>query len=123
MRTSPPTESGSSRSCRSSSETLASPTRSPKSGRGPAIFPQALDRQDTAIASGRLQTITAPVLVTFGRDPNLNPEVARQSAGLFANAELHLLEQAAHWPQWERPEMVADLITQSVAATEAHARQ
>ena len=34
----PPTVSGSSRSCRSSSETLASPTRSPKSGRGPAIF-------------------------------------------------------------------------------------
>ena len=37
------------------------------------------------------------------------------SAG-FKNPELHLLEQASHWPQWDRPDAVADLIKKSIAA-------
>ena len=69
-----------------------------------ASIPQALERQDSMIASGRLQTTTVPVSVIFGPDdPNLNPEVAQHISGLFKNAELHLVEQTAHWPQWDRP--------------------
>ena len=70
------------------------------------------------IASGRLQTTTVPVSVIFGpNDPNLNPEVAQHISGLFKHAELHLVEQASHWPQWDRPDVVADLIKRSIAAT------
>jgi haloalkane dehalogenase len=83
-----------------------------------ADIPQALDRQDSVIASGRLQTIAASAAVIFGRDdPNLNPDVARHVSSLFKTSSLHLLDGASHWPQWDRPEVVAELIRQSLAAT------
>jgi pimeloyl-ACP methyl ester carboxylesterase len=76
-----------------------------------ADIASALDRQDAAIASGRLHGVTLPVSVIFGRnDPNLNPGVAQHISGLFANTQLHLLDHASHWPQWDRPEPVAELI-------------
>ena len=82
-----------------------------------AEIPQALDRQDSTIASGRLQTTIVPVSIIFGRnDPNLDPDVAQHISGLFKNPELHLVEQASHWPQWDRPDAVADLIKESIAA-------
>jgi haloalkane dehalogenase len=52
-----------------------------------------------------------PVSIILGRnDPNLDSDVAQHISGLFKNPELHLLEQASHWPQWDRPDAVADLI-------------
>jgi len=70
------------------------------------------------IASGKLRLMPVSVSVIFGReDPNLNPDLARHIARLFENAQLHLLDGASHWPQWDRPELVADLIKQSIAAT------
>ena len=49
-----------------------------------AEIPRALDRHDSAIASGRLQTTTVPVSIIFGRnDPNLNSDVAQHISGLF----------------------------------------
>jgi pimeloyl-ACP methyl ester carboxylesterase len=83
-----------------------------------ADIPHALDRQDATIASGRLRTATVPVSVVFGRDdPNLNPDVAHHISSLFTNSELHLIDQASHWPQWDRPDVVADLIKRSIATT------
>jgi pimeloyl-ACP methyl ester carboxylesterase len=70
------------------------------------------------IASSQLRATRAPVSVIFGRDdPNLNPDVAQHICRLFENAQLHLLDGASHWPQWDRPDVVADLIKQSIAAT------
>ena len=83
-----------------------------------ADIPQALDRQDAMIASARLLTTTVPVSVIFGgNDPNLNPDVAHHLSSLFKNSQLRLVDQASHWPQWDRPEVVADLIRGSIAAT------
>jgi pimeloyl-ACP methyl ester carboxylesterase len=83
-----------------------------------ADIPHALDRQDAVIASGQLSATPAPVSVIFGRDdPNLNPDVAQHIGRLFENAQLHLLDGASHWPQWDRPDVVADLIKRSIAAT------
>jgi haloalkane dehalogenase len=80
-----------------------------------ADIPNALDRQDAMIASGRLRATAVPVSVIFGRDdPNLNPDVAHHISGLFPNARLHLLERASHWPQWDRPDVVAGLIKDSI---------
>jgi pimeloyl-ACP methyl ester carboxylesterase len=87
-----------------------------------AIIPRALDRQDSTIASGRMQTTSVPVSVIFGRnDPNLDAEVAEHISGLFGKSDLHLVDQASHWPQWDQPDVVADLIKQSIAATQRHA--
>jgi pimeloyl-ACP methyl ester carboxylesterase len=83
-----------------------------------ADIPRALDHQDTMIATGRLRATTVPVSVIFGRDdPNLNPDVAHHIHRLFTNAELHLVDEASHWPQWDRPDTVADLIKCAIAAT------
>jgi len=83
-----------------------------------ADIPHALDRQDSIITTGRLQTTTVPVSVIFGRnDPNLNPDVAHHVSSLFRKSDLHLVDQASHWPQWDRPDVVADLIKRSIAAT------
>jgi pimeloyl-ACP methyl ester carboxylesterase len=37
-------------------------------------------------------------------------------AGLFRHADLHLVQGASHWPQWDQPELVARLITQAAAS-------
>jgi haloalkane dehalogenase len=53
-----------------------------------------------------------PVTVVFGAaDRYLNPDLARQLACLFRHAELHLVQDASHWPQWDQPELVARLLT------------
>jgi haloalkane dehalogenase len=79
-------------------------------------LPAALDRQDAEIASARLQTIKAPVSVIFGRDdPNLTPDVAQHICELFTNSDVHLIDRASHWPQWDQPAEVADLIKRSIA--------
>jgi haloalkane dehalogenase len=76
-----------------------------------ADLPRALDNQDERIAAGDLKTLPVPVTIAFGTtDPFLNPGVARELAGQFARAELHLVEGASHWLQWDRPEAIAPLI-------------
>jgi pimeloyl-ACP methyl ester carboxylesterase len=78
-----------------------------------ALFP-SLDRQDAHIAAGHLAALELPVTLVFGAaDPYLNPDLARHLAGLFRHADLHLVEGASHWPQWDQPEPVARLITQA----------
>ena len=81
-----------------------------------AALPAALDRQDAVIGSARLQTVQAPVSVIFGRhDPNLTPDVAQHICALFTKSEVHLIDRASHWPQWDQPDKVADLIKRSTA--------
>jgi haloalkane dehalogenase len=70
-----------------------------------------LDAQDAATWDGRLATLDIPVTLAFGAlDRFLNPDVAAHLAGLFKDAELHLVDGASHWPQWDKPEVVAELI-------------
>lgn len=79
-----------------------------------ADLPGALDRQDERIAAGELSTLPVPVTIAFGTaDPFLNPGVARELAGQLAHSDLHLVEGASHWPQWDQPEAIAPLIADS----------
>jgi len=80
-----------------------------------ADLPHALDHQDNQIRAGKLAALDIPVRVIFGReDTFLNPHVARHLSGRFARSELHLVPGASHWPQWDQPEIVADLIARPV---------
>lgn len=75
-----------------------------------ALFAQ-LDEQDERIAEGLLASLDTPVTLVFGeRDDYLSPGLARHIAGLFRQAEVHVIENAAHWPQWDQPEAVAQLL-------------
>jgi pimeloyl-ACP methyl ester carboxylesterase len=70
-----------------------------------------LDAQDQQIAQGRLAGLDIPVGLVFGAlDRYLNPELAAHLAGLFPKAGLHLVDGASHWPQWDQPEAVSELI-------------
>ena len=68
----PPTASGSIRSFRNFSETPASPMRWPKSERGTAAIPQALDRHDSTPRPADADHHRAGVDHLRRNDPNLN---------------------------------------------------
>jgi pimeloyl-ACP methyl ester carboxylesterase len=77
-----------------------------------AQLPASLDRQDSLVAEQALHRIHTPVSIIFGeRDHYLGPALAAEMAGLFANSTLHLVEQAGHYPQYDRPETVAAFLT------------
>jgi 2-hydroxy-6-oxonona-2,4-dienedioate hydrolase len=70
-----------------------------------------LGAQDRRIARGQLAGLDIPVRLVFGAlDRYLSPGLAAHLAGLFPKAGLHLVDGASHWPQWDQPEAVAELI-------------
>ncbi|HEY2562384.1 MAG TPA: alpha/beta hydrolase [Acidimicrobiales bacterium] len=72
---------------------------------------ESLDKQDALIDSGALGHLEVPVSIIFGKsDTYLNPSLAAEIAGLFKNPSFHLVQDAAHWPQHDQPEVVADLL-------------
>jgi haloalkane dehalogenase len=80
-----------------------------------ALFDE-LDRQDTAIAEQRLGASDLPVALVFGvNDEYLNPGLAHHLASLFRHSDLHIVEGASHWPQWDQPE-IAQLFHRTVTA-------
>ena len=85
-----------------------------------ALYP-ALDEQDSHIAAGQLAAVDVPVTVVFGaRDEYLNPDLGRHLAGLLAGAELRLVDESSHWPQWDQPEVVAKTIEEVLPASRSH---
>lgn len=76
-----------------------------------------LDDQEKMVESGALKTVDAPVSIIFGeRDRYLTPSLAREIAQLFRHAELHLIEEAGHYPQHDRADLVARLVTEPTTA-------
>lgn len=78
-----------------------------------ALFPE-LARQDVAILAGRLRALDVPVSIVFGgRDEYLNAGLASHLASLFVGADVNIVDDASHWPQWDQPEAVAQVISGS----------
>jgi haloalkane dehalogenase len=62
-------------------------------------------------AAGQLAGLDAPVRLIFGgRDRYLSPDLARDLAGLVGSDDLHVVDGASHWPQWDQPQQVAELL-------------
>ena len=75
-----------------------------------ALFGE-LDRQDRRITGGELGALQVPVTLLFGaQDRYLSLELGHHLIGLFPRADLHSVEDASHWPQWDQPKKVAQLI-------------
>lgn len=56
------------------------------------------------IDESRLADIQAETLVLWTQhNPGHGPDTGRRIAELIPNARFHLIEKAAHWPQWEQP--------------------
>jgi pimeloyl-ACP methyl ester carboxylesterase len=80
-----------------------------------ADMSRAMDGQDARVTRGELATLDLPVDLIFGaRDPFLGPAVAAHLASLFLHAEVHLVDGASHWPQWDDPSASAQLIRRSL---------
>ena len=70
-----------------------------------------LDTQDRRINRGQLASLNIPVRLVFGAlDRYLSPGLAAHLASLFGRADLHLVDGASHWPQWDAPKAVSELI-------------
>ena len=70
-----------------------------------------LDTQDRRINRGQLASLNIPVRLVFGAlDRYLSPGLAAHLASLFGRADLHLVDGASHWPQWDAPKAVSGLI-------------
>ena len=71
----------------------------------------ALDGQDALSESGALRRLEVPVSIIFGeKDRYLTPTLGTEIAGLFRDPSLHMVQGAAHWPQHDQPEVVAELV-------------
>lgn len=59
----------------------------------------------------RLGTIPHPTLLLWGDHDRVFPlEVGKQVHALLPQAEWHIIPEAGHLPQWERPQVVNPLI-------------
>jgi len=57
------------------------------------------------IAEDELALIRTPTLVLWtDKNPGTGPDVGRRIAERIPGARFALIEDAAHWPQWEKPE-------------------
>jgi haloalkane dehalogenase len=75
-----------------------------------ALF-DSLTEQDTLVNTGALRNLQVPVSVIFGgSDRYLDPSLAREIAGLFTDPALHVVPATSHWPQYDQPQLVADLL-------------
>jgi pimeloyl-ACP methyl ester carboxylesterase len=71
----------------------------------------ALEAQDMRLTRGELSALDVPVTLIFGSlDQYLNPDLADHLTTLFPTAELHLVQAASHWPQWDQPQAVSGWI-------------
>ena len=56
-------------------------------------------------------TLKPPVLVLWtDRNRGAGPEVGEHLASVIPGAQFHLIENAAHWPQWEQPEQHDEVV-------------
>lgn len=77
------------------------------------LFP-AMAEQDARTARGDLAALDVPVSLIWGADDHyLTSDVARHLAGLFPHADLHVVQNAAHWLQADQPETVARFLKEA----------
>ena len=62
-------------------------------------------RDKYELSEEQLKGIKCPVLVLWTeKNPHRGPDAGRAIADLIPNAEFYCIQDAAHWPQWEKPE-------------------
>ncbi len=82
---------------------------------GPATLTPAVNLalqgwlQDYDLGDG-LSAVDAPVLVVQGAHDPIGKETAREIADLFANSELHFIDDAAHEPYMEQAETFYEIV-------------
>ena len=71
-----------------------------------------------AILQQAIPTITAPVLIIWGRqDPVLPVEHAYMAVESLPNAQVHILDECGHFPMFEHPQVFNALVTEFLNQT------
>ncbi|MGA2393751.1 MAG: alpha/beta hydrolase [Candidatus Lustribacter sp.] len=66
---------------------------------------------DDALTPDRLRTITHPMLVLWtDHNPSAAVAEAHSAMNYLPNAELKVMEDSGHWPQWEHPEIFDEIV-------------
>jgi pimeloyl-ACP methyl ester carboxylesterase len=61
--------------------------------------------RDSRIEEDQLSRIKAPTLVLWtDKNPGTGPDAGQRLADHIPGAQFYFIEDAAHWPQWEKPE-------------------
>lgn len=69
--------------------------------------------EDDALTPDRLRTITHPMLVLWTEfNPSAAVAEAQSAMNYLPNAELKVMKDAGHWPQWEHPEEFDAIVTE-----------
>ncbi len=64
-----------------------------------------------------LASVAAPTLVLWtDKNPGTGPDVGRRIANAIPGSRFALIEDAAHWPQWEQPEEHDRVVLEFLAA-------
>jgi pimeloyl-ACP methyl ester carboxylesterase len=70
------------------------------------------------VPEARLAEIRTPTLVLWTeKNPGTGPDVGRYIAERIPGARFACLDDAAHWPQWERPEAHDEIVTEFLAGS------
>ncbi|MDB5795465.1 MAG: alpha/beta hydrolase fold family protein [Noviherbaspirillum sp.] len=73
-----------------------------------AVFEHTFNRDTSAqfrIPENKLAEVTVPTLVLWSdKNPGTGPDVGKHIASRIPGAEYYCINDAAHWPQWEKPE-------------------
>jgi pimeloyl-ACP methyl ester carboxylesterase len=57
------------------------------------------------VPQSRLRELTLPVLALWSdKNPGRGPDIGRKIARLVPDGYFYCIDDAAHWPQWEKPE-------------------
>ena len=66
---------------------------------------------DDSLTPERLRTITHPMLVLWtDHNPSAAVAEAESAMNYLPNAELKIMKDAGHWPQWEHPEEFDEIV-------------
>jgi pimeloyl-ACP methyl ester carboxylesterase len=70
------------------------------------------------IPEARLREVDTPTLVLWTeKNPGTGPEVGRYIADRISGAKFACIDDAAHWPQWEQPEVHDSIVTDFLLGT------
>jgi len=75
---------------------------------------------DTLFKPEKLQQITCPTLVLWTENnPGQHLDVAYKGMEQLPNARLEIMQQSAHWPQWEEPELFDQIHLEFLLSTDS----
>jgi 2-hydroxy-6-oxo-6-(2'-carboxyphenyl)-hexa-2,4-dienoate hydrolase len=71
----------------------------------------ARPRPEEMLTADRLQRIDCPTLVLWTRqNPTMPWEVGEAAGRIIPGAAYHLMEDAGHWPQYEKPDEFLEVV-------------